>query len=274
LIIAAFITSLAATTHYTGIKEVHLFYEFKSLANEIQLYHFFIPLFSVRLLTRTWYGVTIWYNFISFFKITIMAIPVLGMSRLDVGKRILATRAIVIKMTGSTVYTASSPSLTVITASVNLLEEKKIAAKNGTPAQTTALRTQNKAHLNLMNNLLLYIATASGGDKQKIEDIGLSVKRNPGSPINMTQVLRVWGTVGGFAGVSALRWMRIFGAKYYLVQKSPDGLTDWVTLDHPPTKTVMVVTGLVPETASYYRVAAGNGLGIGSWSDPIKVMAM
>lgn len=203
-----------------------------------------------------------------------MAVPVLGMSRLNVGKRILATRALVIKMTGSSVYTAPAPTLAAITASVNLLEADKLLAKNGTPAQTTALRTQNKAHLVLMNSLLLYIATASGGDQQKIEDIGLTIKRAPGLPPAMTQVLGLKGTIGAFAGVSLLKWKRIVGAKYYLVQKSADGLTGWLTLDNPPTKAMMTVMGLVPETASFYRVAAGNSLGIGSWSDPVRVMSM
>ena len=203
-----------------------------------------------------------------------MAVPVLGMSRLNVGKRILATRALVIKMTGSSVYTAPAPTLAAITASVNLLEADKLLAKNGTPAQTTALRTQNKAHLVLMNTLLLYIATASGGDQQKIEDIGLTIKRAPGRPPAMTQVLGLKGTIGAFAGVSLLKWKRIVGAKYYLVQKSADGLTGWLTLDNPPTKAMMTVMGLVPETASFYRVAAGNSLGIGSWSDPVRVMSM
>jgi len=203
-----------------------------------------------------------------------MAVPVLGLSRLNVGKRILATRALVIKMTGSTVYTAPAPALAAITASVNLLEADKLAAKNGTPAQTTALKLQNKAHLSLMNTLLLYIAVASGGDQQKIEDIGLTIKRDPGVPPIMTQVLGLRGTIGTFAGVTLLRWFRVVGAKYYLVQKSADGLTAWLTMEDPPTKARMTVEGLVPETGSYYRIAAGNGLGIGAFSTAVRVMSM
>ena len=202
-----------------------------------------------------------------------MAVPVLGMSNLNVGKRILATRALVIKMTGSTVYTAPAPTLAEITTSVNLLEADKLAAKNGTPAQTTALKTQNKAHLSLMNTLLLYIAVASGGDQQKIEDIGLKVKRAPGVPPTMTQVLGLSGTPGVFAGVSLLKWKRMVGAKYYLVQKSPDGLTGWLDMDEPPTKAKMTVSGLVSETASFFRVAAGNGLGLGAFSTIVRVMS-
>jgi len=203
-----------------------------------------------------------------------MAVPVLGMSNLNVGKRILATRALVIKMTGSTVYTAPAPTLAAITASVDdLLESDKLLAKNGTPAQTTALKTQNKAHLNLMNSLLLYIATASGGDQQKIEDIGLKIKRNPGNPIVMTQVLCLSGKPGVFAGVSVLKWKKMVGSKYYVVQKSLDGLTNWVDVDEPPTKAKMTVTGLVSETASFFRVAAGNGLGLGAFSTVVRVMS-
>ena len=203
-----------------------------------------------------------------------MAIPVLGMSRLNVGKRILATRALVIKMTGSTVYTTPAPTLAAITTSVNLLEADKLIAKNGTPAQTTALRLQNKAHLSLMNNLLFYIAIASGGDQQKIEDIGLTIKRPAGLPIVLIQVLGLQGSIGTFAGVTLLKWKAVKGAKYYFVQKSSDGLTAWVTLADPPTKGRMTVEGLAPETGSYYRVAAGNALGIGAYSTPVRVMSM
>ena len=203
-----------------------------------------------------------------------MAIPVLGLSKLDVGRRILATRALVIRMTGSTVYTAPAPALAAITASVNLLETNKLAARHGTPAQTTALKNQNKAHLGLMNTLLLYIAVASGGDQQKIEDIGLTIKRPAGLPPVLTQVIGLRGTIGTFAGVTLLKWIRVVGAKYYLVQKSPDGLTGWLTLTNPPTKGRMTVEGLVPETGSYYRIAAGNALGIGAYSTAVRVMSM
>jgi len=202
-----------------------------------------------------------------------MATPVLGFTRMSVGQRILATRALVKKMTGNSVYTTPKPLLADITASVDLLEAAKLASKNGTPAQTTALKLQNKAHLALMNSLLLYVATTSGGDKQKIEDLGLAVKKAAGVPPKMTRIIVVHGNVGSFAGESTLVWVSVFGAKYYLIQKSADGLTDWLTLTNPPTKCKMLITGLVPETASYYRIAAGNTLGIGAYTDPIRVMS-
>ena len=202
-----------------------------------------------------------------------MATPVLGFTRKSVGQRILATRALVKKMTGSSVYTTPKPLLLDITASVDLLEANKLASKNGTPAQTTALKLQNKAHLTLMNSLLLYIATTSGGDKQKIEDIGLAVKKAAGVPPKMTKITTVHGNVGAFAGESILVWVSVFGAKYYLIQKSADGLSDWETLTNPPTKCKMLITGLVPETANFYRIAAGNTLGIGGYSDPIRLMS-
>jgi len=203
-----------------------------------------------------------------------MAKPVLKFGKLPIEKRITRTREIVTATTGNINFTTPIPSLTTITTSVDLLEAKNIAARTGPPSAMTTRDLQNKSHLLLMNQFVTYVEVASGGDQVKIETTTLVVKAMASPSVEMEKVTGVKGTVGKFAGNSNLSWLKVAGASFYQVQRSADGATLWADEGEAVTKRKTVVTGMIPETPSYFRVAAGNGLGIGSWSDPIKVMAM
>ena len=126
----------------------------------------------------------------------------------------------------------------------------------------------------LMVTFLAYVQLTSGGDQVKIESTSLSVKGAKSSPHPMGKLLGASGTVGNFAGQSLLKWKKMVGAKYYTIQKSADGVTNWAAVGEPVTITKATITGLVPETGAYYRIAAGNSTGIGAWCNPFRVMAM
>ena len=203
-----------------------------------------------------------------------MAKPVLKFGNLPIVKRVSRSRQIVIATTGNANYPTPAPSLASITASVNLLEADDIAAKDGPKSAMTTRNKQNKSHTLLMNQFVTYVEVASGGDQAKIESTTLEVKATPGASVAMGKVEGVKGSVGDFAGESKLSWKKMVGANFYQIQRSADGKTLWADEGEAVTKTKTVITGMVPETGSYYRIAAGNTLGIGSWSDPLKVMAM
>ena len=61
------------------------------------------------------------------------------------------------------------------------------------------------------------------------------------------------------------------GAKFYQIQYSEDGITGWVNIGVNPTRAKTTITGLVSETPGFYRVAAGNSMGLGPWSEPIRI---
>lgn len=206
-----------------------------------------------------------------------MAKPVLKFGDLTVEERIARTLEIAVataKPAGVAEYPTPIPTLATITASANLLRSNQFDFKAGVLGAKTVRDRQNKSNTLLMNQFVTYVEVASGGDQAKIEITTLEVKALPGASVVMGKVVGVKGAVGRFAGESILSWKKMSGAKFYQVQKSADGATGWVNEGNSVTKTKAVIDGLVPETGSFYRISAGNTLGPGSWSDPLRVMSM
>jgi len=164
--------------------------------------------------------------------------------------------------------------LAAITASANLLRSNQFDFKAGVLGAKTVRDRQNKSNTLLMNQFVTYVEVASGGDQAKIETTTLEVKAMPGASIVMGKVTGVKGKVGRFAGECILSWKKMPKAGFYQIQKSTDGATGWLNEGNTVTKSKVTIYGLVPETGSYYRISAGNTLGPGSWSDPLKVMSM
>ena len=203
-----------------------------------------------------------------------MAEAVLKFRGLTIGQKILRIKAIVLATTGNSVYVTPNPTLAAITAAVDLLEENEASVEAGVHGAVTIRDLQEITVDNLMIAFLAYVQLTSGGDQVKIESTTIAVKGGKSAPQPMGKLLGASGKVGAFAGQSVLKWKKMEGAKYYTIQSSADGLTNWVTVGQPVTKTNATITGLVAETGAFYRIAAGNSTGIGAWCNPIRVMAM
>ena len=206
-----------------------------------------------------------------------MAKPVLKFGKLSVEQRVARTLEIAeatAKPAAVVHFTTPLPTLASITASANQLRSDENDLKSGVLGAKTVRDRQNKSNTLLMNQFVTYVEVASGGDQAKIETTTLEVKALPGASAVMGKVVGVKGIVGRFAGESILTWQKMPKASFYQVQKSADGKTGWLNEGNPVTKTKAIIDGLVPETGSYYRISAGNTLGIGSWSDPLKVMSL
>jgi len=207
-------------------------------------------------------------------KFTKMAEAVLKFTGLSVGQKILRVRAIVKATTGNSVYATPNPTLAAITAAVDQLEEDEADVETGIHGAVTIRDLQETLVDNMMIVFLAYVQVTSGGDQVKIESTTIAVKGGKSAPHPMGKLLGASGTVGAFSGQSVLKWKKMEGAKYYVIQTSVDGLTNWTTVGEPVTKTTATITGLVAETGAFYRIAAGNSTGIGAWCNPIRVMAM
>lgn len=206
-----------------------------------------------------------------------MAKPVLKFGKLSIEARVSRTLEIAVataKPEGVAIYVTPIPTLASITASANLLRSNQFDFKAGVLGAKTVRDRQNRSNTLLMNQFVTYVEVASGGDQAKIELTTLEVKALPGASVEMGKVTGVKGKVGRFAGESILSWQKMPKAGFYQIQKSADGATGWLNQGDPVTKTKAIIDGLVPETGSYYRISAGNTLGPGSWSDPLKVMSM
>ena len=201
-----------------------------------------------------------------------MAKPALNFSKLSIGGRILRIRQIVIATTGNSVYVTPSPTLASITTAVNQLEADQLALKNGGPLATKTRNVQSKVVMSLMNSFAAYVMVTSGGDAIKIGSTTLDIVQPPTHSGVAGQVVGLRGVTGNFPGTVILKWKSMRGMKYYYIQKSADGLTGWASQGEPVTMATVIITGLVSETASFYRVAAGNVVGLGPNSDPVRVV--
>ena len=202
-----------------------------------------------------------------------MAKPALNFSKLSIGAKILRIRQIVLATTGNFVYTTPSPTLAAITTAVDQLEEDQLAMTDGGTSATTIRNAQADYVMGLMNKFVAYVTITSGGDQIKIESTTLAVRKMPTVQGIMPKVLSLAGKAGLFPGDVILKWKAVVGKKYYYIQKSADGLTNWANEGEPCTKASVTISGLVTETASFFRVSAGNTVGLGPYSDPVRVMS-
>ena len=201
-----------------------------------------------------------------------MAKSALNFSKLFIVGKILRIRQIVRATTGNSVYTTPSPTLAAITTAVDQLEDDQLAMKTGGSSATTIRDAQDTYLMGMMVKFLAYVTITSGGDQIKIESTTLAVRKSPTPQGIMPQVLSLAGKAGLFPGNVKLKWKAIAGKKYYNIQKSADGLTGWANEGEPVTKASATISGLVTETVSFFRVAAGNVLGLGPYSDPARAM--
>ena len=204
-----------------------------------------------------------------------MSIGLLGLSKKTIPQKIVRIREICEAVDLSKFFTDASPTTVVILAAVLLLEKYEADTKTTKAGAIRIRDLQLIVVMNLMNTFLSYAQTKSGGDAVKLESIKLLVKGNGTKPHIQDKVSRVDGKTGTIEGTVNLKWMSLkkFGARFYQIQFSADGKTGWINQGPNVTAAKTTVTGLIFESPGYYRIAAGNKLGLGEWSDVIRVMS-
>jgi hypothetical protein len=199
-----------------------------------------------------------------------MSEAVLGMSGMNTPKKVLKARHIAGKITGNVNYTTPKPTIVQITDSATALETAYNNSRGKDEGMMTIYRAKLKAFRLLMVLVLAYIQQESGGDELIIESAGVATKKpkSPSQPVG--KVTNVSGVQGALAGETILKWKALKYKKTYTIAKSADNIV-WVDAKFPCTKKTVVITGLVPETYTWFKIAGINGLGQGEWSDPIRV---
>ena len=161
-----------------------------------------------------------------------------------------------------------------IEAAVDLLELDEAATKTTKIDAINSRNLQDVAVMVLMSKFLSYVQTTSEGDAVKIGSILLKVKGASTPSQAQEKVTNVKGKTGDFEGTVKVSWksLKNKGAKFYQIQFSADGITAWVNHGVNVTTAKATVTGLTSETPGFFRIAAGNTLGLGPWSDVIRIM--
>ena len=203
-----------------------------------------------------------------------MSIAALNFKDLNIPEQITKTRNIINHTIDNVDFPNPSPSIATITASVNLLESTYLLALDKDHSLITKMNLQEKKHYALMMRFVGYVQDESGGDKIKIESTSLDAKRGSGKPKRLDAVTNVRQLKWGIEGEVRLRWDLLKGSRSFVSQTSANWKKGWKYTDFAGTKTTLVIGKLVPESYIWVRIAGINSMGIGAWSNPIRVEAM
>jgi hypothetical protein len=145
------------------------------------------------------------------------------------------------------------------------MEDFRTKLKAATESRDAALFAWNGG----INAVAAFTESVTGGDAFKIMSAGFDVKAAPVPPQPVGQVENVKVSFTGTPGYSAVRWKRETNAEAYMVECSPEPITDtsWKqkgTVTEPKYDG----NGATPGQKCWYRVAGVNRLGQGPWSEP------
>lgn len=201
-----------------------------------------------------------------------MSVIVMNTSTLPVAEKIVKGQDIITKSTNNPNAPGNEDALTAFVAAQVAL----IAANAACEACETACDEAGSAREDKLTEWTTALTGLAGvtesvtqGDKTKILSTGFGVKSPPSPPQPVAQVLNVRVSFTGNPGYSEVRWQRVTGADAYVVECSPDPITEtsWKSMG-----TVAGVkylgNGAVPGHKCWYRVAAVNRAGQGPWSEP------
>jgi hypothetical protein len=183
------------------------------------------------------------------------------------------TRNVVTLMTNNTQYPAPTPTLAVITDSVDGFETKVHDALNG---GRIIIATRNAARfelLSLLRQLAAYVQGNCGGDLLALLGSGFEAVRAP-SPVGVLpapQNVRL--SLTGMSGEMLVRFDSIKNAVNYSVEVAKSLEGPWDPQD-PSTSARVTVEGLTPGQTYWVQVCANGSAGSGASSSPVSAMVV
>lgn len=200
-----------------------------------------------------------------------MSIAVLNFKDLTIPEQVLKTRNIINHTDNNADFPNPIPSIADITASTNLLEATYLLAAHRGHNFVTKMNRQEKNHYALMMLFVGYVQDESGGDEIKIISTALDVKKRGGKSKMLAAVTNVRQLKWGREGEVRVRWDLLKGARSFVSQTSVNWKKGWQYTDFAGTKTTLVIGKLVQEGYTWVRIAGINSMGIGAWSNPVRV---
>ncbi len=205
-------------------------------------------------------------------KNTTMATVATNTSKLSIPEKLVKGQEMITMSTSN----PKVPGNAALVAALNTAQAALVAAnaayeqgrqdsKQMKSARNNALESWNGA----VNGLAAFTESATGGDETDILSAGFAVKAPPSPPQPVGQVMNVRVGYTGDPGYSEVRWKRESNADAYVVECSPDPITEtsWKSMG-TVAEVKFVGNGATPGQKCWYRVAAVNRAGRGPWSEP------
>jgi len=201
-----------------------------------------------------------------------MSLIVMNTSKLPIADKLVKGQDIITKSTNNPDVPGNTAALAAFAAAQADLEAANAAYE---ASRTACIECQSARQdkLNVWNTTLTGLAgvteNITQGNKTKILSTGFGVKSPPSPPNPMAQVLNVRVSYTGNPGYSEVRWQRMTGADAYVVECSPEPITETSWKNMGTVGEVKYVgNGAVPGHKCWYRVAAVRGSDQGPWSEP------
>lgn len=182
-------------------------------------------------------------------------------------------RNVVALMTDNTQYPSPTPTLAVLTASVDSFETKVQEALDG---GKIVIATRNAARvelLALMRQLAAYVQANCSSDLLALLTSGFEAVRAP-SPVGVLPAPenpRL--TLTGKSGELMLKFDRVKNAANYSVQTAPAATGPWED-EALSTTARIVIGGLTAGETIWARACANGSAGASEWSAPATAMAL
>lgn len=202
----------------------------------------------------------------------------LNLGRLPIPEKIARVRTIVTALTANPDFTSPTPTLAAVTSATDALETAAAKVQSTKASLKTDVSDQNvkeDALDGIMSQLVGYVQSIAGDDQTKIHSAGMDAKtaKGPAAP-ESTLPAALTPTAGDHDGEIDLSWDTVRQAKSYVIEVSldPPTGTSWKH-SAVSTKSRATITGLVPGTRYWFRVAAVSTGGQSGWSDPAMKIA-
>ena len=200
-----------------------------------------------------------------------MSIATLNFKDTTIPEQVVKTKNIIKHTENNSDFQNPIPTLADIATSNDLLESTSLKAMGKDHNFVRIMERQEKKHYALMMLFVGYVQDKSGGDRLKIESTGLSVKRSGTKSKRLDAVKNLRQLKWGGAGEVRIGWNVLKGARSFISQTSKHWKTGWKYTDFAGTKTTLVIGKLVQESYVWVRIAGINSVGIGAWSEPVRV---
>lgn len=201
-----------------------------------------------------------------------MSIIALNVSKLPIADKLVKGQDIITKSTSNPNTPGNAAALATFSAAQAALTAANAAYEANRQSATALLAARDNA-LENWNTTLIGLGgvteSVTGGVAEKMLSAGFDVRAEPRPAQPVAQVQDVRVSYNGNPGYSNVRWDREVNADAYLVQCSPDPITEtsWRNLG-TVTEAKFSGNGATPGVKCWYRVSAVNRLGQGPWSEP------
>lgn len=201
----------------------------------------------------------------------------LNIRNLPIPEKVARARTVKKSLDGNPNFTTPSPTLAVVTSATDDLEAAHAAVQSSKQKLKTDVSDQNDkedAFDKIMSQLAGYVQSVAGDDEQKILSAGMDTKAAKSAPSVPNVPPALNATAGDHEGQMDLSWDTVPQAKSYVIEVSldPPTATSWKHAS-VSTKSTATISGLIPGTRYWFRVAAVGVAGQSGWSDPATKIA-